>query len=79
MREPWCTECSRAFRERVRSYLVFRFLDNTFAFSGVEGSGDYREHAKMVGADTVLSFGGDSVTLVGVGLGSLSGEGIVIG
>ncbi|KAA0943540.1 lipase [Pseudomonas sp. ANT_H14] len=51
---------------------------DTLVFSGVEGASDYREHAKAVGSDTVLSFGADSVTLVGVGLNSLSADGIVI-
>ena len=45
-------------------------------FNNVAGSTDYRDHVKVVGADTVISFGTDSVTLVGVS--SLSGEGIVI-
>lgn len=45
-------------------------------FTDVQGSTDYREHTKVVGADTVISFGADSVTLVGVS--SVSGEGIVI-
>ncbi|MFC6336625.1 polyurethanase [Pseudomonas sp. CCM 7891] len=52
--------------------LVFMGVD------GVGGQYDYREHATAVGADTVLSFGGDSVTLVGVGLDSLSADGVVI-
>ncbi|MFC6296647.1 polyurethanase [Pseudomonas sp. CCM 7893] len=52
--------------------LVFMGVD------GVNGQYDFHEHAKAVGADTVLSFGGDSVTLVGVGLNSLSADGIVI-
>ncbi|MFJ7795633.1 polyurethanase [Pseudomonas sp. NPDC096950] len=50
-------------------------------FLGVQGvapNDDYRAHASAVGHDTVLTFGGDSVTLVGVGLESLSGSGIVI-
>ncbi|QJI29113.1 polyurethanase [Pseudomonas sp. ADAK18] len=50
-------------------------------FMGVDGVGghyDVRDHATAVGADTVLSFGGDSVTLVGVGLNSLSADGIAI-
>ncbi len=50
-------------------------------FLGVDGVGqsyDYREHATAVGSDTLLTFGGDSVTLVGVGLDHLSGAGIVI-
>jgi len=45
-------------------------------FTDVQGSLDYREHAKAVGGDTVISFGADSVTLVGVS--NWSGEGIVI-
>ncbi|MGH8382716.1 polyurethane esterase [Pseudomonas sp.] len=50
-------------------------------FMGVDGVGeqyDYHAHAKEVGDDTVLTFGSDSVTLVGVGLNSLSADGIVI-
>ncbi|AZF00187.1 Lipase [Pseudomonas orientalis] len=46
-------------------------------FADVQGSTDYRDHAKLVGGDTVISFGADSVTLVGVS--SVSGEGIMIG
>nr|AAF66684.1 polyurethanase lipase A [Pseudomonas fluorescens] len=45
-------------------------------FNDVAGSTDYRDHVKVVGGDTVIGFGTDSVTLVGVS--SLSGEGIVI-
>ncbi|MGP0124837.1 polyurethane esterase [Pseudomonas bubulae] len=53
---------------------------DTLLFLGVEGgsSGDYRAHASASGHDTVLSFGNDSVTLVGVGLASLAGNDIVI-
>jgi hypothetical protein len=40
--------------------------------------GVYAAHATAVGHDTVLTFGGDPVTLVGVGLDSLAGDGIVI-
>ena len=49
-------------------------------FLGVEGGheADYRAHASVSGNDTVLSFGSDSVTLVGVGLASLVGSDIVI-
>ena len=49
-------------------------------FLGVEGGheADYRAHASASGHDTVLSFGNDSVTLVGVGLASLAGNDIVI-
>ena len=49
-------------------------------FLGVEGGheADYRAHATASGQDTVLSFGSDSVTLVGVGLASLAGADIVI-
>ena len=48
-------------------------------FKDVEGSTDLRDHAKVVGADTVLTFGADSVTLVGVGHGGLWTDGVVIG
>lgn len=50
-------------------------------FLGVDGVGqnyDVRDYAKAVGADTVLSFGNDSVTLVGVGLDHLASSGVVI-
>nr|AZL87721.1 alpha beta hydrolase [Pseudomonas sp.] len=47
-------------------------------FRDVEGSADWRDHAKVVGGDTVLSFGADSVTLVGVGLAGVGGDGISI-
>ena len=46
-------------------------------FTDVQDSLDYREHTKVVGGDTVISFGADSVTLVGVS--NWSGEGVVIG
>lgn len=48
-------------------------------FKDVEGSTDLRDHAKVVGADTVLTFGADSVTLVGVGHGGLWADGVSIG
>ena len=53
---------------------------DTLVFLGVEGGhvADYRAHASASGHDTVLSFGSDSVTLVGVGLASLAGTDIVI-
>ena len=49
-------------------------------FLGVDGgyNADYRAHASATGHDTVLSFGSDSVTLVGVGLASLASTDIVI-
>lgn len=47
-------------------------------FREVEGSADWREHAKVVGGDTVLSFGADSVTLVGVGLAGVWADGVSI-
>ncbi|VVO11016.1 hypothetical protein PS718_03433 [Pseudomonas fluorescens] len=55
--------------------------NDKLVFLGVQGvlpSDDFRAHASAVGQDTVLSFGNDSVTLVGVSLNSLSGDGIVI-
>ncbi|MFO2463447.1 polyurethanase [Pseudomonas sp. 15FMM2] len=64
-------------QDRVLGYqstdkLVFMGVD------GVGGQYDYLEHAKAVGSDTVLSFGADSVTLVGIGLDSLSANSITI-
>jgi Ca2+-binding RTX toxin-like protein len=61
-------------QDRVVGYQAHDKL----VFLGVQGSDDFRAHATMVGHDTVLTFGGDSVTLVGVGLDSLAGAGIVI-
>jgi Ca2+-binding RTX toxin-like protein len=61
-------------QDRVVGYQAHDKL----VFLGVQGSDDFRTHATMVGHDTVLTFGGDSVTLVGVGLDSLAGTGIVI-
>ncbi len=49
-------------------------------FLGVEGAGsgyDYSQHMTEVGNDTLLKVGDSSVTLVGVGLGQVAGEGIV--
>ncbi|WP_339502096.1 polyurethanase [Pseudomonas silesiensis] len=64
-------------QDRVVGYQA----DDQLVFLGVQGvkpNDDYRAHATTVGQDTVLTFGGDSVTLVGVGLESLAGGGIVI-
>jgi Ca2+-binding RTX toxin-like protein len=64
-------------QDRVLGYQA----NDKLVFLGVQGvtpSDDYRAHATAVGHDTVLTFGADSVTLVGVGLDSLSGSGIVI-
>ncbi|MBC2656322.1 polyurethanase [Pseudomonas sp. MSSRFD41] len=46
--------------------------------SGVLPGQDYRAHASSSGHDTVLTFGQDSVTLVGVSLTQLNGSGITI-
>lgn len=46
--------------------------------SGVLPEQDYRAHASSSGNDTVLTFGQDSVTLVGVSLAQLNGSGITI-
>lgn len=59
--------------DRVLGYQA----TDKLVFTDVQGSTDYRDHAKLVGGDTVISFGADSVTLVGVS--SVSGEGIMIG
>ncbi|MNR14539.1 hypothetical protein D3C85_1310210 [compost metagenome] len=48
---------------------------------GIHGAGqgyDYTLHARQSGHDTVIEVGDFAVTLVGVGLDSLSGSGIVI-
>jgi len=50
-------------------------------FMGIHGAGqgyDYTLHARQSGHDTVIEVGDFAVTLVGVGLDSLSGSGIVI-
>ncbi|WP_423205669.1 polyurethanase [Pseudomonas kribbensis] len=55
--------------------------NDKLVFLGVQGvlpGDDFRAHATSVGQDTVLKFGADSVTLVGVSLSSLSADGIVI-
>ncbi|UMZ14861.1 polyurethanase [Pseudomonas sp. MPFS] len=46
--------------------------------SDVRPDQDYRAHASSHGNDTVLTFGTDSVTLVGVSLAQLNGSGITI-
>ncbi|MBF6039152.1 polyurethanase [Pseudomonas sp. P154a] len=64
-------------QDRVVGYQA----NDKLVFLGVQGvvaNDDFRAHATAVGHDTVLTFGGDSVTLVGVGLDSLAGTGIVI-
>jgi len=63
--------------DRILGYQA----SDKLVFMGVEGVGqsyDFHDHASVVGNDTVLTFGNDSVTLVGVGLNSLNGAGIVI-
>lgn len=63
--------------DRVLGYQA----NDKLVFLGVQGvtpDDDFRAHATVVGQDTLLTFGNDSVTLVGVGLDSLSGAGIVI-
>ncbi|VVO53588.1 polyurethanase [Pseudomonas fluorescens] len=48
-------------------------------FMGIQGAGqgyDYKQHASQSGHDTVLEVGDFAVTLVGVGLDSLSASGI---
>jgi hypothetical protein len=55
--------------------------NDKLVFLGVQGvlpAEDFRAHAATVGQDTVLTFGNDSVTLVGVSLNSLSADGVVI-
>nr|AFP20145.1 lipase [Pseudomonas sp. CR-611] len=64
-------------QDRVVGYTA----NDKLVFLGVQGvlpNDDFRAHATAVGQDTVLKFGADSVTLVGVALNSLSADGIVI-
>jgi len=64
-------------QDRVTGYTA----NDKLVFLGVQGvlpADDFRAHASSVGQDTVLTFGNDSVTLVGVSLNSLSADGIVI-
>ncbi|MCK3838888.1 MULTISPECIES: calcium-binding protein [Pseudomonas] len=61
---------------------VFGFhASDTLKFIGVDtivDGSDYHSVASEVGNDTVLNFGANSVTLVGVGLNSLSSYGVTI-
>lgn len=53
--------------------------NDKLVFLGVQGAGqgyDYKQHASQSGHDTVLKVGDFAVTLVGVGLDSLSASGI---
>ncbi|MDD1157985.1 polyurethanase, partial [Pseudomonas sp. TNT2022 ID291] len=55
--------------------------DDRLVFVGVDGGTaqpDFRQHLSQEGNDTVLRFGADSVTLVGVSAESLSAGQIVI-
>ncbi|MBB2886018.1 MULTISPECIES: polyurethanase [Pseudomonas] len=64
-------------QDRVVGYQA----NDKLVFLGVQGvapNDDFRAHATAVGQDTLLTFGSDSVTLVGVGLDSLSSSAIVI-
>jgi Ca2+-binding RTX toxin-like protein len=64
-------------QDRVVGYTT----NDKLVFLGVQGvlpTEDFRAHAATVGQDTVLTFGNDSVTLVGVSLNSLSADGVVI-
>ncbi|MBH3443129.1 polyurethanase [Pseudomonas moraviensis] len=64
-------------QDRVVGYTA----NDKLVFLGVQGvlpGDDLRAHASAIGQDTLLTFGGDSVTLVGVALGSLSADGVVI-
>ncbi len=64
-------------QDRVVGYQA----NDKLVFLGIQGvapNDDYRAHATAVGQDTLLTFGSDSVTLVGVGLDSLAGSAIVI-
>lgn len=63
--------------DRVLGYQA----DDKLVFMGVEGAAqapDYLQHATTVGSDTVLSFGDNSVTLIGVSLENLAAAQIII-
>ncbi len=53
--------------------------NDKLVFMGIQGAGqgyDYKQHASQSGHDTVLKVGDFAITLVGVGLDSLSASGI---
>lgn len=56
----------------AKSKLVFQ------AVEGVEQDYNYQTYASAMGKDTLISFGDDSVLLVGVGLNDMNGAGIII-
>lgn len=56
----------------AKSKLVFQGV------SGVEQDYNYQTYASAMGNDTLISFGDDSVLLVGVGLNDMNGAGIII-
>ncbi|MBJ2219815.1 polyurethanase [Pseudomonas sp. MF7453] len=63
--------------DRIEGYSA----SSKLVFQGIAGVGQdytYQAHATAVGSDTLLLFGSDSVTLVGVGLSDINGAGIVI-
>ena len=63
-------------QDRISGYEA----GDKLVFFGVQGAGagyDYSQHMTQVGSDTLLKVGDSSVTLVGVGLGQVGGEGIV--
>ncbi|WP_277761075.1 hypothetical protein [Pseudomonas sp. A34-9] len=63
--------------DRIEGYSA----KSKLVFQGVTGVGkdyDYLAHASVSGNDTLLSFGNNSVTLVGVGLNDISSDNITI-
>ncbi|QQZ44284.1 polyurethanase [Pseudomonas sp. SK3(2021)] len=64
-------------KDKIEGYSA----DDKLVFQGIAGleqDYDYRSYASAAGNDTLLSFGADSVTLVGVDLNHLNGGNIVI-
>ncbi|MGX5797345.1 polyurethane esterase [Pseudomonas sp. E2-15] len=63
--------------DRIEGYQA----SDKLVFMGIQGLGqdyDYRSHASTVEDNTLLSFGDNSVLLVGVGITQLNGAGIFI-
>lgn len=63
--------------DRIEGYSA----SSKLVFQGVTGVGkdsNYKAYASVTGNDTLLSFGNDSVTLVGIGLNDINGAGIII-
>lgn len=63
--------------DRIEGYSA----SSKLLFQGIAGVGkdsNYKAYASVKGNDTLLSFGNDSITLVGIGLNDINGAGIII-